>query len=94
MDPAVKVPGIAFDNPDDPRYFYGGCYQGSQVVLDAKTGETKDVMEYPTNLAWAPAEIPFSNWNAPLIAHPMIIKTMYHGEMYCSGTTNGGINSG
>lgn len=92
--PGCESAYIAIDNPDDPRYFYGGCYQGIVNVLDAKTGETKDIMEYPaTNLAWKPKDMKYRfNWNAPLINSPHDYQTMYHGGNVLFRTTNGGIN--
>lgn len=92
--PGCESAYIAIDNPDDPRYFYGGCYQGQVNVLDAKTGETKDIMEYPaTNLAWNPKDMKYRfNWNAPLINSPHDYQTMYHGGNVLFRTTNGGIN--
>ncbi len=92
--PGCESAYIAFDDPDDPRYFYGGCYQGIINVLDIKTGETKDIMEYPsTNLAWTPKKMKYRfNWNAPFINSPHDGKTMYHGGNVLFKSTNGGMS--
>lgn len=91
--PGCESAYIVYDNPDDPQFFYGGCYQGQVDVLDIKTGETKDVMVYPaTNLGWAPKKMKYRfNWNAPLINSPHDYKTMYHGGNVLFKSTNGGM---
>ncbi len=92
--PGCESAYIVFDNVDDPRYFYGGCYQGLLTVLDIKTGQTKDVMEYPaTNLGWAPKRMKYRfNWNAPLINSPHDSKTMYHAGNVLFKSINGGMS--
>lgn len=92
--PGCESAYIAFDNPDDPQYFFGGCYQGIIEQLDAKTGEAKDIMEYPSlNLAWEPKKMKYRfNWNAPIINSPHDPKLMYHAGNVLFRSTNGGIN--
>ena len=92
--PGCECAYIAFDNPDDPQYFFGGCYQGIIEQLDAKTGEAKDIMEYPSlNLAWEPKKMKYRfNWNAPIINSPHDPKIMYHAGNVLFRSTNGGMN--
>jgi photosystem II stability/assembly factor-like uncharacterized protein len=92
--PGCESAYIAFDDPNNPQLFYGGCYQGIIDVLDIKTNETKDVQEYPaTNLAYAPKKMKYRfNWNAPLINSPHDAKTLYHAANVLFKSTNGGIN--
>ena len=92
--PGCESAYIAFDDPNNPQLFYGGCYQGIIDVLDIKTNETKDLQEYPaTNLAYAPKKMKYRfNWNAPLINSPHDAKTLYHAANVLFKSTNGGIN--
>jgi hypothetical protein len=92
--PGCESAYIAFDDPNNPQLFYGGCYQGIIDVLDIKTNETKDLQEYPaTNLAYAPKKMKYRfNWNAPLINSPHDAKTLYHDANVLFKSTNGGIN--
>ncbi|MFN7329662.1 MAG: WD40/YVTN/BNR-like repeat-containing protein, partial [Bacteroidota bacterium] len=92
--PGCESAYIAFDNPNNPQLFYGGCYQGQVDVLDSRTDEVKDLMEYPaTNLAYAPKKMKYRfNWNAPLINSPHDSKTLYHAANVLFKSTNGGIS--
>ncbi len=91
--PGCESAYIIFDNPDDPRYFFGGCYQGIVNVLDIKTGEAKDIRAYPaTGMSFAAKQMKYRfNWNAPLITSPHDNKVMYHGGNVLLRSTNGGI---
>lgn len=90
--PGCESAWIAFD-PDNPVLLYGGCYQGGIDVLDTRTGERKDIRQYPsTNLAFRPKDMKYRfNWNAPLIASPHDPNTIYHAANVVFKTTNGGI---
>lgn len=92
--PGCESAYIAFDNPNNPQLFYGGCYQGQVDVLDSRTDETKDLMEYPaTNLAYAPKKMKYRfNWNAPLVNSPHDAKTLYHAANVLFKSTNGGLS--
>lgn len=91
--PGCESAWIAF-NPDDPVLLYGGCYQGNIDVLDTRTGERKDIMQYPSsNLAFRPKDMKYRfNWNAPIIASPHDPNTIYHAGNVVFKTTNGGIS--
>ncbi|MEM1202418.1 MAG: glycosyl hydrolase [Acidobacteriota bacterium] len=69
----------AFD-PDNPRYVYGGCYQGLIDEWDAETGTTRDVMAYPQlNLSTEPVDMRYRfNWNAPIVVSAHDPQTLYH----------------
>lgn len=91
--PGCESAYIAFD-PDNPRFLYGGCYQGIIEVLDMKTGEGKDIMEYASlNFAVKPQDLKYRfNWNAPIIASPHDPSIIYHAGNVVFKTTNGGLN--
>jgi photosystem II stability/assembly factor-like uncharacterized protein len=91
--PGCESAYIIFDNPDDPRYFYGGCYQGIVSVLDIKTTESKDIRAYPTTgMSFKAKDMKYRfNWNAPLITSPHDNKVMYHAGNVLLKSTNGGI---
>ena len=94
VGPGCESAWVAFNDPSNPEMLYGGCYQGIIDVLDIRTGETKDLQEYPaTNLAFAPKKMKYRfNWNAPLINSPHDAKTMYHAGNVLFKTTNGGLS--
>lgn len=72
---------IAFDDPKNPRYVFGGSYQGNISVLDNQTGTTQDIMAYPVaGLGTMPSEMRYRfNWNAPIVAQPQNPSILYHG---------------
>lgn len=84
---------IAFD-PSDPQLVYGGSYQGNISVFDHKTGESKDVMAYPTvGLATLPRDMKYRfNWNAPIVASPQDPRVIFHAAQKILRTRDGGIN--
>lgn len=92
--PGCESAYVAFNDPANPELLYGGCYQGQIDVLDTRTGEAKDLQEYPaTNLAFAPKKMKYRfNWNAPLINSPHNPKVMYHAANVLFKTSNGGLN--
>ncbi len=70
---------LAFD-PDNPRYVYGGSYQGNISVFDHKTETRKDIMAYPVvGLGWHPSDMKYRfNWNAPIVTSPQDRSVIYH----------------
>lgn len=94
VGPGCESAYVAFNDPNNPELLYGGCYQGQIDVLDIRTGQAKDVQEYPSiNLAYAPKKLKYRfNWNAPLINSPHNAKTMYHAGNVLFKTTNGGLS--
>jgi photosystem II stability/assembly factor-like uncharacterized protein len=91
--PGCESAYIAFD-PDNPELLYGGCYQGIIDVLDLRTKERKDIMQYPsTNLAYQAKDMKYRfNWNAPIVASPHDPGTIYHAANVVFKTTNGGLS--
>lgn len=92
--PGCESAAIVFDNPNNPTFLYGGCYQGQISVQDLNTMETKDIMEYPAAYEGvAPKKMKYRfNWNAPLINSPHDPKTIYHAGNVLFKTTNGGMS--
>ena len=92
--PGGESAWVAFNDPNHPVLLYGGSYQGNIDVLDIRTGEVKDLQEYPaTNLAFKPKDMKYRfNWNAPLINSPHDAKTMYHAANVLFKTTDGGMS--
>jgi photosystem II stability/assembly factor-like uncharacterized protein len=92
--PGCESAWVAFNDFAKPELLYGGCYQGQIDVLDRRTGEVKDIQEYPSiNLAWAPKKMKYRfNWNAPLINSPSNAKVMYHAGNVLFKTTDGGLS--
>ncbi len=72
---------IAFDDPKNPRYVYGGSYQGNISVYDNQTGTEKDIMAYPVaGLGTLAKKMRYRfNWNAPIVAQPQNPSVLYHG---------------
>ena len=92
--PGCESAWIAFNDPSNPELLYGGCYQGIIDVLDTRTGEVKDIQEYPaTNLGFKPREMKYRfNWNASLINSPHDSKVLYHAGNVLFKSTNGGFS--
>ncbi|MCB0686058.1 MAG: glycosyl hydrolase [Saprospiraceae bacterium] len=92
--PGCESAMVTFDDPENPRILYGGCFNGRISLLDTKTKEAKDIMVYPmTNLGYMPKDMRYRfNWNSPLINSPHDPKVMYYGGNVLFKTENGGIN--
>ncbi len=90
--PGCESAYIAFD-PNNPTLLYGGCYQGIIGVLDTRTNEHKDIMQYPaTNLAYKAKDMKYRfNWNAPIITSPHDASIIYHAANVIFKTSNGGM---
>ncbi len=82
---------LAFDR-DDPRYLYGGCYQGIISEMDTRNGSQRDIMAYPTQgLASIPSEQKYRfNWNAPIVASDHNPSVLYHGANVVLRSTDRG----
>jgi hypothetical protein len=56
--PGCESAAIVFDDPNDPNFLYGSCYQGQISLMNLNTMEMKDIMEYPAaNEGVTPNEI-------------------------------------
>lgn len=82
---------LAFD-PNDPRYTYGGCYQGIIEEHDAATGKTRNIQVWPALGLGEPSDLQKYrfNWNAPIIASPHDPKTLYHAGNRVFASTDRG----
>lgn len=91
--PGCESAYIAFD-PDNPIALYGGCYQGIINRLDTKTGQSKDIRQYPAlNFARDPKDLKYRfNWNAPIVASPHDPNTIYHAGNVVFKTQDGGVS--
>ncbi len=89
--PGCESAYIAFD-PDNPRYLYGGCYQGIITEMDAETRYDRDVMAYPaTNLSISPKDHRYRfNWNAPILTSPHDPGVIYHAANVLFRTSDRG----
>jgi len=84
---------LAF-NEENPRFVYGGSYQGNLSVYDHETGLQKDVMAYPvTGLGSLPSEMKYRfNWNAPLVMTQDAAGILYHGAQMVLKSEDGGMS--
>ncbi len=82
---------LAFD-PNDPRYTYGGCYQGIIEEHDAETGKTRNIQVWPALGLGEPSDLQKYrfNWNAPVIASPHDPKMLYHAGSRLFASTDRG----
>lgn len=81
----------AFD-PENPRYVFGGSYQGNISVYDNQTDTDRDVMAYPVaGLGTLAKEMKYRfNWNAPIVAQPQDPSVIYHGGNVVLKSSNRG----
>ena len=65
----------------NPRYVYGGCYQGLIDELDQQTWMSRDVMAYPEmNLTEPTDKTKYRfNWTAPIVVSQHSDQVVYHG---------------
>ncbi len=65
----------------NPRYVYGGCYQGLIDELDQETGLSRDIMAYPEmNLTEPTDKTRYRfNWSAPIVVSQHDPNVIYHG---------------
>ena len=78
----------------NPRYVYGGCYQGLIDEMDAQTGLTRTIMPWPEmNLTEPTDKTKYRfNWTAPIEVSQHDDKVVYHGGNVLFRTTNRGQN--
>jgi photosystem II stability/assembly factor-like uncharacterized protein len=78
----------------NPRYVYGGCYQGLIDEQDAQTGLTRTIMPWPEmNLTEPTDKTKYRfNWTAPIEVSQHDDKVVYHGGNVLFKTTNRGQN--
>jgi photosystem II stability/assembly factor-like uncharacterized protein len=76
----------------NPRYVYGGCYQGLIDELDQETGLSRDIMPWPEmNLTEPTNRTRYRfNWTAPILVSQHDDKVIYHGGNVLFRTTDRG----
>ncbi len=76
----------------DPRYVYGGCYQGLIDELDQRTMLTRDIMPWPEmNLTEPTDRTRYRfNWTAPILVSEHDANVIYHGGNVLFRTTDRG----
>jgi hypothetical protein len=76
----------------NPRYVYGGCYQGLIDEMDAQTGLTRTIMPWPEmNLTEPTDKTKYRfNWTAPIEVSQYDDKVVYHGGNVLFRTTTRG----
>ncbi len=84
---------LAFD-PDNPKYVFGGSYQGTINVQDQETREGKGVMVAPIQYqSVQPKNMKYRfNWNAPIIWSMHEPNTFYHAGNRLFKTSDMGKN--
>jgi len=78
--PGCESANIGVDRKN-PRYVYGGCYQGILDELDVQTGLRRDIMPWPElNLTEPSNETRYRfNWTAPALVSRHNPSVIYHG---------------
>ena len=78
--PGCESANIGVDRRN-PRYTYGGCYQGIFEELDAETGLTRQIMAWPALALTEPTnEIRYRfNWTAPAVVSQHDARVIFHG---------------
>ena len=76
----------------NPRYVYGGCYQGIIEERDAETGLVRAIMPWPEmNLTEPTDKTKYRyNWTAPIEVSQHDDKVVYHGGNVLFRTTDRG----
>lgn len=80
VGPGCESANVGVDRKN-PRYVYGGCYQGLIDEQDIQTGLLRQVMPYPAlNLTEPSNETKYRyNWTAPIIVSQHDGRVVYHG---------------
>ncbi|MBI1809122.1 MAG: glycosyl hydrolase, partial [Gemmatimonadetes bacterium] len=78
--PGCESANIGVDRKN-PRYVYGGCYQGILDELDVQTGLKRQIMPWPAlNLTEPSNETRYRfNWTAPALVSRHDPRVIYHG---------------
>ncbi|MEJ7813407.1 MAG: glycosyl hydrolase [Gemmatimonadaceae bacterium] len=78
--PGCESANIGVDRRN-PRYVYGGCYQGIFEEMDVGTGLTRSIMAWPAlNLTEPTNETRYRfNWTAPAVVSQHDPRVLYHG---------------
>jgi photosystem II stability/assembly factor-like uncharacterized protein len=82
---------IALD-PDRPDVVYAGCYGGRVTRFDRRTGQARQVADWPhLQHGRAAAELKYRfQWNAPIVVSRHDPNVIYHASQYVHRSTNEG----
>ena len=89
--PGCESANIGVDRKN-PRYTYGGCYQGIFDEMDAETGLTRQIMAWPELSLTEPTDkIRYRfNWTSPAVVSQHNAQVIYHGANVLFRTTDRG----
>ena len=78
--PGCESANVGVDR-SNPRYVYGGCYQGMLEELDTKTGLSRQIMPWPELTLTEPTDKTRYrfNWTAPALVSRHTPNVLYHG---------------
>ncbi|MBI2407758.1 MAG: glycosyl hydrolase [Gemmatimonadetes bacterium] len=78
--PGCESANVGVDRAN-PRYTYGGCYQGIIEELDTQTDLSRQIMPYPAlNLTEPSDQTRYRyNWTAPIVVSQHDGRVVYHG---------------
>jgi len=82
---------VAVD-PRDATIVYAGCYGGRITRFDRRTGQSRQVMDYPQlQLGGTITDMKYRfQWNAPFLISRHDPTVLYHGSQYVHRSTNEG----
>ena len=91
--PGCESANIGVDRKN-PRYVYGGCYQGLLDELEVPTGLSRQMMPYPAlNLTEPSDQTKYRfNWTAPALVSQHNPNVLYHGGNVLFKTSDRGHN--
>ena len=91
--PGCESANIGVDRKN-PRYVYGGCYQGLIDELEVPTGLSRQMMPYPAlNLTEPSDQTKYRfNWTAPALVSQHNPNVLYHGGNVLFKTSDRGHN--
>jgi len=89
--PGCESANIGVDR-QNPRYVYGGCYQGILDEMDVATGLRRQVMPWPELMLTEPTDkIRYRfNWTSPAVVSRHNPAVVYHGGNVLFRTTDRG----
>jgi photosystem II stability/assembly factor-like uncharacterized protein len=92
VGPGCESANVGVDRAN-PRYVYGGCYQGIIDELDVQTGLSRQIMPYPAlNLTEPSNETKYRyNWTAPIVVSQHDGRVVYHGGNVLFKTSDRGV---
>lgn len=79
-------------HPRDANIVYAGCYGGRITRFDRRTGQARQIMDYPQlQLGMPVRELKYRfQWNAPILISPHDPNVLYHASQYLHRSTNEG----